>query len=234
MAFSGKPGSATSTAMVRVPDEGLQRRAVLPVPQDNQAGRPATPDLRERPDQRRNVFPPGQPAYAEHHGQSPVVLGVGRLTRQKDFSTLIRAFAEVRRHGPARLIILGDGEDRSALEALVGELGIAVDVALPGFRENAMAYMARSALFVLSSAWEGLPTVLIEALAVGTRVLSTDCRSGPREILGDGALGALVPVGDVPAMATAILRELHRPRRAIPKARCSRSPGILRSTTISG
>jgi glycosyltransferase involved in cell wall biosynthesis len=150
-------------------------------------------------------------------GQSPVVLGVGRLTRQKDFPTLIRAFAEVRRHGPARLIILGDGEDRSALEALVGELGIAVDVALPGFRENAMAYMARSALFVLSSAWEGLPTVLIEALAVGTRVLSTDCPSGPREILGDGALGALVPVGDVPAMATAILRELHRPRRAIPE-----------------
>jgi glycosyltransferase involved in cell wall biosynthesis len=149
-------------------------------------------------------------------GQPPVVLGVGRLTRQKDFPTLIRAFAEFRRHGPARLIILGEGEDRPALQALVGELGITADVALPGFRENAMAYMARSELFVLSSAWEGLPTVLIEALAVGTRVLSTDCPSGPSEILGDGSLGTLVPVGDAPAMATAILHELRRPRGAIP------------------
>ena len=149
-------------------------------------------------------------------GQPPVVLGVGRLTRQKDFPTLIRAFAEVRHHGPARLIILGEGEDRPALEALVREVGIAADVALPGFQENAMAYMAHSALFVLSSAWEGLPTVLIEALAVGTRVLSTDCPSGPREILGDGTLGPLVPVGDVRAMATAILHELGSPRGAIP------------------
>lgn len=150
-------------------------------------------------------------------GQPPVVLGVGRLTRQKDFPTLIRAFAEVRRHRPARLIILGQGEDRAALEALAGALGVGEDVALPGFRENAMAYMARSALFVLSSAWEGLPTVLIEALAAGTPVVSTDCPSGPREILDHGALGPLVPVGDVPAMAAAILEELGRPRGAAPE-----------------
>jgi glycosyltransferase involved in cell wall biosynthesis len=168
-----------------------------------------TPELlamaREAPD--HPWFAPGEP---------PVVLGVGRLTRQKDFPTLIRAFAEVRRHRPARLIILGQGEDRAALEALLAELGVAGDVALPGFRENAMAYMACSSLFVLSSAWEGLPTVLIEALAAGTRVVSTDCPSGPREILGDAALGPLVPVGDVPAMADAIRDLLDRPRGPVP------------------
>jgi glycosyltransferase involved in cell wall biosynthesis len=149
-------------------------------------------------------------------GQPPVILGVGRLTRQKDFPTLIRAFGELRRHRPARLIILGEGEDRPALEALIGELRLADDVALPGFRDNAMAYMARSALFVLSSAWEGLPTVLIEALAAGTRVVSTDCPSGPREILQEGRLGTLVPVGDALALAAAMIDALDRPVSTVP------------------
>jgi glycosyltransferase involved in cell wall biosynthesis len=149
-------------------------------------------------------------------GQPPVILGVGRLTKQKDFPTLIRAFAEVRRRHPARLIILGEGEDRPLLESLVGELGLSDAVALPGFRENAMAYMAGSALFVLSSAWEGLPTVLIEALAAGTRVVSTDCPSGPREILQEGRLGVLVPVGDVAALAEAMIDTLDRPGSTVP------------------
>lgn len=149
-------------------------------------------------------------------GQPPVILGIGRLTRQKDFFTLLRAFAEVRQRWTGRLIILGEGEDRLALEALARELGVANDVALPGFQENALAYLAGSAVFVLSSAWEGLPTVLIEALAVGTRVVSTDCPSGPREILQDGRLGALVPVGDAPALAAAILDAVERPANAIP------------------
>ncbi len=149
-------------------------------------------------------------------GQPPVVLGVGRLTRQKDFPTLIRAFAEVRRRRPVRLIILGEGEERPQLEALVRQLDVAGDVELPGFRDNAMGYMARSALFVLSSAWEGLPTVLIEALAAGTRVVSTDCPSGPREILQEGRLGALVPVGDSSALAAAIVGALDRPADAVP------------------
>jgi glycosyltransferase involved in cell wall biosynthesis len=149
-------------------------------------------------------------------GEPPVVLGAGRLTPQKDFPTLIRAFAEVRRHRPGRLIILGEGEDRPALVTLAGELGVADDVALPGFRPNAFAYMARSSLFVLSSAWEGLPTVLIEALAVGTRVVSTDCPSGPREILQDGRLGALVPVGNPAALAGAMLDALARPDGSSP------------------
>lgn len=150
--------------------------------------------------------------------ESPVILGVGRLTRQKDFPTLLRAFAEVRRTRPARLIILGEGEERPALHALAADLAIAGEVALPGFRTNAVAYMAASALFVLSSAWEGLPTVLIEALAAGTRVVSTDCPSGPREILQEGRLGTLVPVGDPTALAAAMTQALDRPADLVPTA----------------
>jgi glycosyltransferase involved in cell wall biosynthesis len=157
---------------------------------------------------------PDHPWFAP--GQPPVILGAGRLTRQKDFFTLVRAFAEVRRRRPGRLVILGEGEDRPALEALARELGLADDVALPGFQQNALAYMAGSAVFVLSSAWEGLPTVLIEALAAGTRVVSTDCPSGPREILQGGRLGALVPVGDAAALAAAMLEALERPAGAVP------------------
>jgi glycosyltransferase involved in cell wall biosynthesis len=167
---------------------------------------PAVLDLARRP--------PDHPWYDA--GGAPVILGVGRLTRQKDFPTLVRAFAELRRRRGARLIILGEGEDRPALEALVAELGLSDDVSLPGFRDNAPAYMARSALFALSSAWEGLPTVLIEALAVGTPVVSTDCPSGPREILQEGRLGALVPVGDAPALASAMERALDRTDTAPP------------------
>ncbi len=151
-------------------------------------------------------------------GQPPVILAVGRLAPAKDFPTLIRAFAEVRRRRAARLIILGEGEERPALTALASQLGVADDVALPGFRENALAYMAGSAVFVLSSAWEGLPTVLIEALAAGARVVSTDCPSGPREILQEGRFGALVPVGDAAALAAAILDALARPAETVPPA----------------
>lgn len=157
---------------------------------------------------------PGHPWLAP--GGPPVILGAGRLTRQKGFAALIRAFAEVRRRRPARLLILGEGEDRPALEALVTELGLGADVALAGFRDDALACMAGSAVFVLSSAWEGLPTVLIEALATGTQVVSTDCPSGPREILEDGRLGTLVPVGDVGALAEAIARALDRGRPVVP------------------
>ncbi|MEP6689169.1 MAG: glycosyltransferase [Gemmatimonadales bacterium] len=157
---------------------------------------------------------PDHPWFAP--GEPPVVMGVGRLTPQKDFPTLLRAFAEVRRQQPARLMILGEGEERPRLEALADELGVGADVGLPGFRDDAMACMARSALFVLSSAWEGLPTVLIEAMAAGIRVVSTDCPSGPREILQDGRLGALVPVGDHRALAEGMLAALTRPAAPLP------------------
>jgi len=141
-------------------------------------------------------------------GQPPVLLAVGRLTRQKDFPVLLQAFAQVRQTWPARLIILGEGPDRSSLEALVNQLGVEHDVSLPGFVTNPYAYMSRASLFVLSSRWEGLPTVLIEALYCGSPVVSTDCPSGPREILRDGQYGQLVPVGEADALARAIERTL--------------------------
>jgi glycosyltransferase involved in cell wall biosynthesis len=138
-----------------------------------------------------------------------VILAVGRLTAQKDFSTLIRAFAEVRRSCPARLLILGEAEERPALEALVKQLGLEQAVSLPGFVANPYPYMVRAALFVLSSRWEGLPGVLIEALYCGTPAISTGCPSGPREILADGQYGQLAPVGDVQALAQAMLLSLR-------------------------
>lgn len=136
--------------------------------------------------------------------QPPVLLAVGRLQPQKDYPTLIRAFAQVRQTRPARLLILGEGKERPMLEALIKELGLEQDVSLPGFAMNPYAYMARASLFVLSSRWEGLPTVLIEALCCGTPVVSTDCPSGPREILRDGQYGQLVPVGEAGTLARAI------------------------------
>ncbi len=136
--------------------------------------------------------------------QPPVVLGAGRLRAQKDFATLIQAFAQVRQTRPARLLILGEGPERPALEALVRELGLKQDVSLPGFVTNPYAYMSRAAVFVLSSRWEGLPAVLIEALYCGAPVISTDCPSGPREILRDGQYGQLVAVSDATALARAI------------------------------
>lgn len=153
-------------------------------------------------------------------GEPPVILGVGRLTKQKDFPTLIRAFDLVRRRRPARLMILGEGEDRPKLEALVRELGLEQDVVLPGFVENPYKYMKRAAVFVLSSAWEGFGNVLVEAMAVGTPVVSTDCPSGPAEILEGGKWGKLTPVRDVEALAQAIVDTLSsKPDREKLKAR---------------
>ncbi|MDX1520489.1 MAG: glycosyltransferase [Anaerolineae bacterium] len=140
--------------------------------------------------------------------QPPVLVAVGRLQPQKDYPMLLRAFAQVRRTRQARLVILGEGKERPMLEALIKELGLEQDVSLPGFVMNPFAYMARASLFVLSSRWEGLPTVLIEALCCGTKVVSTDCPSGPQEILSGGKYGQLVPVGDADAFARAIEKAL--------------------------
>jgi glycosyltransferase involved in cell wall biosynthesis len=137
-------------------------------------------------------------------GCPPVVVGIGRLTEIKDFQLLIQAFAELRKRRDARLVILGEGEQREELEQLVEQKGLSADVELPGYVPNPYAWLGRAAVFVLSSRSEGLPTVLIEAMACGTRVVSTDCRSGPREILEDGKWGKLVPVGDVGALCNAI------------------------------
>ncbi len=160
-----------------------------------------TPDL-----QRKSAAPLEHPWFKV--GEPPVVLGVGRLTAQKAFSVLIEAFAQVRKSQPARLLILGEGEERPMLEALIGQLGLEQDVNLPGFVSNPYPYMARAAVFVLSSRWEGLPTVLVEAMALRTPVIATDCPSGPREILRGGQYGPLVPVGDPCALALAIQNSL--------------------------
>jgi glycosyltransferase involved in cell wall biosynthesis len=143
-------------------------------------------------------------------GQVPVVLGVGRLSLEKDFSTLIRAFAHQGLRRRARLMILGEGEQRGKLENLIAELDLGEAVELPGFVKNPFAFMARSALFVHSSFQEGFGNVIVQAMAVGTPVVATNCRSGPAEILEDGRYGRLVPVGVVEAMSQAINEELTK------------------------
>lgn len=139
----------------------------------------------------------------------PVIIGVGRLVLAKDFPTLIKAFAEVRRKREARLVILGEGLERPALEQLVKDLNLETSVWLPGFMSNPFRYVARSSVFVLSSRWEGFGNVLVEAMACGTAVVSTECPGGPSEILEDGKWGRLVPVGDHEALAKAMLDTLN-------------------------
>lgn len=143
----------------------------------------------------------------------PVVIAVGRLARQKDYPTLLRAFAKLRASRPVRLAILGSGNAKvkTRLEALAKDLNVADWVAFLGFQPNPLPYIARANLLVLSSRWEGLPNVLIEALACGTPVVSTDCPSGPAEILENGRYGRLVPVGDVDALARAMAEVLDWP-----------------------
>jgi len=147
-------------------------------------------------------------------GQPPVILGVGRLEPQKDLASLLRAFATVRRQRPCRLVILGEGKQREELQRLAAELGIAVDLNMPGFVANPYAWMSRANLVVMSSSWEGFGNVLAESLATGTPVVSTDCPSGPSEILEGGRWGPLVPVGDHDALARAMLATLEAPPAA--------------------
>lgn len=143
---------------------------------------------------------------------APVIIGAGRLTRQKDFPTLIRAFGIVRRlRTDARLVILGDGEELEELEGLVRKLDLVSSVRLPGFVPNPVAYFSKADVFVLSSAWEGFGNVLTEAMAVGTPVVATNCPSGPAEILANGKYGKLVDIGDAAGLADAILSTLDSP-----------------------
>jgi len=151
-------------------------------------------------------------------GGPPVILGCGRLSVQKDFPLLVRAFARVRAVRPARLIILGaaSGEtetarEKTALLELARSLGVAADVALPGYVDNPLPFMARASVFALSSRFEGLANVLVEALACGCPVVSTDCPVGPAEVLAHGRFGRLVPVGEAQSLARALLATLADP-----------------------
>ncbi len=144
-------------------------------------------------------------------GEAPLILGVGELGARKDFATLVRAFAGLRATRPCRLMILGRGAQRERLLSLARTLGVEKDVSLPGFVSYPYRYMAHAALLASTSLWEGLPLVPVEALAVGTPVVSTDCPSGPSEILQDGRYGPLVPMGDAAALTEAMADTLDNP-----------------------
>jgi len=149
-------------------------------------------------------------------GELPVILAAGRLEKQKDFPTMIRAFAQVKQVKPCRLVIFGVGSEKSQLEALIAELNLENDVALPGFVKNPYAYVTKSAMLALSSAWEGLPTFLIETMALGIPVVSTNCPSGPAEILDNGKYGELVPVNNPQALAEGMLNILSGEHKSVP------------------
>ena len=141
--------------------------------------------------------------------QVPVILAVGRLSVEKDYPTLIRAFHLVRQQRIARLLILGEGEEKIRLKSLVNELSLSQDVEFTGFVANPFAFMKQASCYVISSNFEGFGNVIVEALAMGCCVVSTDCPAGPREILNGGEFGRMVPVGDVTAMAGAILQTIN-------------------------
>lgn len=154
-------------------------------------------------------MPAEHPWFAD--STTPIIIGVGRLTAQKDFATLIRATAILNQDFECRLAILGEGEQRPELERLVQQLGLQEKVWMPGFETNPYRYIARASIFVLPSRWEGAPNALIEALACGVRSVATDCPGGVREILEDGKWGMLTPVGDAQALAAAITHALQSP-----------------------
>jgi len=163
--------------------------------------------------QRLMVAPINHPWLAAARGtrDHPVILAAGRLTAAKDYPMLLRAMAQLREQRPARLIILGQGEEESALKNLAQDLQLSEHVFFAGFQDNPFAWMHAADVYVMSSAWEGLPGALIEALACGARVVSTDCRTGPAEILEGGKWGKLVPVGNAELLALALQKTLNDP-----------------------
>ncbi len=199
------PSQGVATDLIRISRLPAKYIQVLPNPV-------VTPQL-EKLSRQKTTHP-----WLQDH-TIPFILGVGELSTRKDFATLIRAFALLRKQFRCRLIILGKGKQREMLEALARELRVENEVDLPGFVDNPYPWMKQADLFVLSSRWEGFGNVLAEALATGTPVVSTDCPSGPAEILDNGRYGPLVPVGDHAAMARAMQQVLlHPPAPALLEA----------------
>jgi glycosyltransferase involved in cell wall biosynthesis len=143
--------------------------------------------------------------------EDDIVLAAGRLHPQKDFKTLIQAFDKVYSELDCKLVILGEGDQRSDLEELIHKLDLEEDVHLPGRVNNPYKYMRQASVFVLSSRWEGFGNVIVESLACGCPVVSTDCPSGPREILDGGEYGELTPMGDPSELADAIIQTIESP-----------------------
>lgn len=170
--------------------------------------------------QAKGKAPLDHPWFQE--GEPPVIVSIGRLANQKAFDILLRAFPLVTKDTPARLLIFGEGENRPALEEQIRQLGLEKDVRLMGFVANPYPYLTHASVFVLPSRWEGLPTVLVEALYLGAPIVATDCPGGSREILQNGKLGRLVPVENPPALAEAILGSMKD--RRVPHPRESWTP----------
>jgi glycosyltransferase involved in cell wall biosynthesis len=152
----------------------------------------------------RNPAPVRAAGLDTSTGEAALIVAAGRLAPEKDFETLLCAFALLRARRPVRLIIAGEGPERARLAAAAAALAVTEHVAMPGFTADLPALLARADVFVSTSRFEGFGNVIVEALACGTKIVATDCPVGPREILADGAFGTLVPVGDAPAVAAAI------------------------------
>ena len=176
----------------------------------------------------RKAEAPSGHAWLDGSGR-PVILAAGRLVEEKGFCILLSAFAMLLTRRRARLIVLGKGSQLSALLSQAEELGIREHVDFPGFVANPYSFMARADLFVLSSRVEGLPTVLVEAMACGCPVVSTDCPFGPAEVLEGGRLGELVPVGDARALADAMDLALNKPPDPRPAPRRAGFFGVDRA-----
>ncbi|CDZ48229.1 Putative glycosyltranferase [Neorhizobium galegae bv. officinalis] len=160
------------------------------------------------------VLTPQMRRRIEQLGRAPepgLIVSVGRLSPEKGYATLIEAFAQLRRMRAARLTIVGEGDERGNLEALIEALDISRDVSLPGHNPDPLSIVSQASLFVSSSSHEGLGNALIEAMACGVPVVATDAPYGPREILQGGRLGQLVPVGDATALAQAMATTLEQP-----------------------
>lgn len=167
------------------------------------------------------LFEPAILSLAEQEIQHPwlqdqtrdyaLIIAAGRLVEQKNFTLLLDAFANLTKRKNARLIILGEGRLRAVLQAQIDDLGLTDKVVMPGFCDNPYAYLKRADLFVLSSLWEGFGNVLVEALAVGTPIVATDCPSGPAEILQNGRYGVLVENNNRAALEDGMLKALEQP-----------------------